>query len=128
MPKFINCTPQSIIITSPGWMIRELRGRDDAGRAGDVDRRHVELGAERAIEQAILHPPRDVFERRLAGRDHFVRQRALGQLNRDAGGFAERDDLGGDAVRPEIGDQFLGGDESRRDAARRASSSGARAS
>ena len=24
VPKFINCTPQSIIITSPGWMMREF--------------------------------------------------------------------------------------------------------
>ena len=92
-----------------------VRRGDDAGGAGDVDRGHVELGAEGAIEQAILHPPRDVFERRLAGRDHFVRQRPLGQLDRDVGGFAERDDFRRDAMRSEVGDQFLCRHESRRE-------------
>ena len=82
--------------------------------SGDVDGGHVELRAESLLEQTILQPPCDVFERRPADRDDFVRERALGQLNRDAGGFAKRDDLGRDPPGTELADHALGADEPRR--------------
>jgi hypothetical protein len=84
---------------------------DDAVGAGDVDRRHVELRAEPALEQAILEPPRDILERGLSGGDHFVRERALRELDGDARSFAEGDNLRGDAARAELADHALGADQ-----------------
>ena len=103
-------------------MIRGRGGGDDALGTGDVHRGHVELRAEAVFEQAVLHPPGNVLERRAAGRDHLARQRPLGELDGDAGGLAERDDLGGDALRAELGHQPLRADQPRPRTGRPASS------
>ena len=89
------------------------RGDDTLG-ARDVHRRHVEFGSEAAFEQAVLQPPGGVFERGLPRCDHLVRQRPFGELDGDAGGFAERHDFRGDTPRAELRHQPFSADETRR--------------